>query len=238
MTGLRVLSLEHVPHEGPGLMAAYLQAHTHTLQRHPLHEQAQLPTSVSDWDVLIVMGGPMGVADTEAYPWLADEIRFIKKAIDAGRVVLGICLGAQLIARALGANVQQQDHREIGWYPITFSDEFLATRIGRGLANPLPVLHWHGDRFDLPAGSVPVASSEGCPTQGFLIDEQVLALQFHLEMGPAEIEAMLGPGGESLIADRFVQTADTLRQLATKHAPAAQHALVHVLDGLLNPSSV
>ena len=229
---MRFLTLEHVPEEGPGYLVDFIHTYDGEMKRHRMYDASPLP-QMDNFDVLIIMGGPMGVADDAEYPWLRSEIEFIREANDADKHLLGICLGAQLIARALGADVRQNPVKEIGWYPIQLTDEFLRASMGQGMAATFPVLHWHGDTFDIPQGALPMASSEGCHNQGFLFDGRVLGLQFHLEMGLNEIEVMIRTFGHQLEEDRFVQSPATLRMETLAHQARAQDMLELLLTNWL-----
>lgn len=140
-------------------------------------------------DLLVVLGGPIGAFDDTIYPFIGDELAVILQRLESRRPMLGICLGAQLIARALGASVASMGVKEIGFAPLTLTEE--------GEASPLtalgkvPVLHWHGDRFDIPAGATRLAGTAICANQAFSIDSHVLALQCHLEADPRRIERWL-----------------------------------------------
>lgn len=189
---LRIHHLQHVPYEGLGSMQSALEARQHQLTATHLYLGQGLP-KVQDLDWLIVMGGPMSVSDESLYPWLKEEKKLILQVLQAGKKVLGICLGAQLIAEALGAHVYPNPQPEIGWFGI----ERTATAADTFLASALPprgeVFHWHSDTFDLPEGATALAHSETCKNQGFVVGEQVVALQFHLEITVA--------GARALIAD-------------------------------------
>jgi GMP synthase-like glutamine amidotransferase len=180
---MRVCHLQHVPFEGLGSIQSWLLSQGHKILQTPVFAGEPLP-KVSDFDWLIVMGGPMSANDDAVLPWMAPEKRLIGQAIDAGKEVLGVCLGAQLIATVLGAKVYPNPVREIGWFPIQRS----ADGAGHPFAELFPehgdVFHWHGDTFDLPAGATRLASSPGCLNQAYAVNEQILALQFHLEMTP------------------------------------------------------
>ena len=144
--------------------------------------------ALPDPDLLVVLGGPIGVYETDLYPWLTDEIALLKSRLARGRPTLGICLGAQLMARALGAKVAPGPAKEIGWKTLSLTAE--GEQILKPLAG-LPVLHWHGDRFDLPQGAVSLASTDLCPHQAFRLDRHGLAFQFHPEAWETGFERWL-----------------------------------------------
>jgi len=202
---VRVHHLQHVPFEGLGSMAAWLQDRGHRMTSSHLYRGEPLP-ALDEIDWLIVMGGPMGVADEGRYPWLAAEKRWVRAAIEAGKPVLGICLGAQLIASALGAAVGKSAHREIGWHPVTRTEQAQGTMLGEVLPRSLEVFHWHGDRFEIPAGAVLAAASEACPHQAFSVGDRVVGLQFHLETTPESARALIEHGRDELDRSRYVQS--------------------------------
>lgn len=230
---MRCLCLEHVPEEGPAAIESCLGALGAALERRRLCDDSGLPEHHDGYDLLLVMGGPMGVHDAGEYPWLEAELDFIREALARDRRVFGICLGAQLLARALGAQVRPNPHQEIGWSPVRLTPEFRAAPAGRGLPERLPALHWHRDTFDLPAGTVPVGASGGCATQGFLRGAQALGLQFHLEIGPLELPGLLAAFADQLAPGRFVQDAATLERETAIRAPGARDALATLLAGWL-----
>lgn len=145
--------------------------------------------------LVIVLGGPVGVYESDKYPWLTEEIRLVRERLAAGRPIIGICLGAQLMAAALGARVYPGPAKEVGWGAVTLTPEGLDSALV-----PLvgaPVLHWHGDTFDLPAGAVRLASTAITPNQAFAVGDHALALQFHVEADPERIECwLIGHTGE------------------------------------------
>lgn len=141
-----------------------------------------------DPDLLVLLGGPIGAYERSAYPFLEDELALVRARISRRRPVLGICLGAQLIAAALGADVHPAGVKEIGWASIELAPAGAAGPLG---ALTTPVLHWHGDTFELPAGAVRLASTPGCRNQAFSVGDQVLGLQFHAELRGSAIESWL-----------------------------------------------
>jgi len=206
---MRIHYLQHVPFEGLGSMEEWFAERRHTVSATHLYNGEQLPEQNSfDW--LVVMGGPMGVADEDRYPWLKPEKHFIRATIDSGKPVLGICLGAQLIADALDAAVTGNPQREIGWFPITVAEDARSTAVGKVLADNPEVFHWHGDRFAIPEGAVPLAASEACDNQGFLYDNRVLGLQFHLETTELSARELILNCGDELDGSEFVQGAEQM----------------------------
>jgi GMP synthase-like glutamine amidotransferase len=180
----RVLIFRHVPFEGAGLIEGVLRERDIDFDYVDLYRSGTLAPDDSLYDGLIFMGGPMSVNDDLAYLRLEEEI--LRRGVTQGKPVLGICLGAQLIAKALGGSVRRNPSKEIGWYPLRFTPEAQADPLFSGLSEET-VLHWHGETFDLPLGSVLLASSELCQNQAFRFGRCVYALQFHLEVTPAMI---------------------------------------------------
>ncbi len=180
---MRVHHLRHVEFENLGSIEAWLQSAGHTLSTTRMYANDPLPT-VDQFDWLIVMGGPMSANDDATLPWMGPEKRLIRSTIEAGKRVLGVCLGAQLIAAALGARVYRNPEREIGWFEIQRAPEATQHPFGAIFPSRAEVFHWHGDTFDLPQGAVRLASSAGCLNQAYAVSNHVLGLQFHLEMTP------------------------------------------------------
>ncbi len=202
--------LQHVPFEDLGSMEVWFQAHGHTLSATHLYKEGEPLPQVNSFDWLIVMGGPMSVTDIETYPWLTNEKAFIQQAIDEEKIVLGICLGAQLIADVLGATISKNPHKEIGWFPIQISEDAKATHLGAALPCKFDVFHWHGDMFYIPNKATPIASSEACRNQGFIINNRVLGLQFHLETTPKSALDLTLHCKDELDNSQYVQSAEDM----------------------------
>ena len=188
---MRALVLQHVAVEGPGTLGSYLEARGWKLETVALYEGARLPEDTQGYQAVIVMGGPMGVYDEADYPFLRDEHRFLTRVLAQDVPLLGICLGSQLLAKALGARVYRNPHKEIGWYSVDLTPAGAADLLFAGLTSPVPVFQWHGDAFDLPAGATPLASSPLCTNQAFRYGDRVYGLLFHLELTPAIIHSWL-----------------------------------------------
>ena len=147
------------------------------------------------------MGGPMNVGDYHTHPWMKDEIEWVAVHIlKTGKAVLGICLGAQIIATALGSEVYPGKSKEIGWYEIRFLPGFGDYKICKKLPSARKVFHWHGDTFNIPEGAIRIAESKLFPNQGFIYGKRVIALQFHLEVKPSNVEDLVENCRHELIA--------------------------------------
>ncbi|MET0357465.1 MAG: amidotransferase [Cellvibrio sp.] len=205
---MRIHSLQHIPFEDIGSLHADIEREGFSLSTTRWYKGDSAP-ALESFDVLIVMGGPMGVYDEDIYPWLAAEKSFIKNAIAAGKKIIGICLGAQLIACVLGAKVTRNAHREIGWFPLqtkSNSDHPVA----KILAKCTNVFHWHGDTFELPNNAQLIASSQACEHQAYVIGNQIYGFQFHLETTEDSATALIENCAEDLDGSEFVQTAEEM----------------------------
>lgn len=201
--------LQHVPFEGLGCIESWLNDRGHTVTTTRLHENDLLPNlRTIDW--LIVMGGPMGVDDEAEHPWLAEETEYVQDAIRREKTILGICLGAQLISKALGARVFRNPYREIGWFPITVTESGKTTPLLAGFTGTLMALHWHSDTFHIPDGALHTVESSACRNQSFVYGDRVLALQFHLDLTRAGLERLINNCGDELDDSRYVQRPEQL----------------------------
>ncbi len=152
----------------------------------------------------------MNIYEETTYPWLVQEKQFIEQAIKEDKVVIGICLGAQLIADALGAKIFQNRYKEIGWFPVEFTAEARASSLLGFLPREFRVFHWHGDTFELPSGAIRLAQNEACHNQGFIYNKKVLALQFHLEVGLENVQQIIAHCGNELIKGRYIQQPEEM----------------------------
>lgn len=187
-------------------------------------------------DLLVVLGGPMGVHDEPRHPWLSDEKRFMEGALGRGVKVLGVCLGAQLLAAVLGARVYPNRERELGWLPIELTEDGRRSPLGT-LGRRRTVFQWHGDTFDLPRGGKNLAASVACEHQAFAHGDSVLGLQFHLEMTPAAVAEIIRNCPEDAGAGPFMQEPGTMKRLAPRYAPGLHAALDAMLDRWVFPKT-
>lgn len=203
---MRIHFFQHVPFEDPGYILTWCGQKNIKVTFTRFYENAVIPDPAS-YDCLVVMGGPMGVYDEKDYPWLKTEKAAIASAINAQIPVLGICLGAQLVASALGAGVYKNKEKEIGWFDIHFTPEGIAAPFFKKNHNdPLTVFHWHGDTFDLPENAKLLASSEACKNQAFIYGSGVIGLQFHFEVTEAGLAVMLQNGKAELVSGKYIQS--------------------------------
>ena len=225
--------LQHVAFEDAGIINAWLDAHRADVGVTRFDEAAALPDPAG-LDLLVVMGGPMSVNDEAEHPWVVAEKRFIAQAVAQGTAVLGICLGAQLIAAAQGARVYRNAEKEIGWFDIE------AVEAPQGCFAFPPrctVMHWHGETFDLPPGAHRLTASAGCANQAFQLGERVIGLQFHLEMTDANLRAILANCRGELRTARFVQTEAEILDAGPQHFAATHALMAQLLDYLTRPTA-
>ncbi len=203
---MRIHYLQHKPYESPGCILDWANKNGHSLSATKFYEGINFP-ELSDFDFLIIMGGPMGVYDEDKYPWLIEEKKFIKESIQNNKIVLGICLGSQLIADSLGSKVYKNKFKEIGWFPVKIKNRH---KFFSALPQEIKTAHWHGDTFDLPAGAVHIAESSACKNQAFVFNDRVIGLQFHLEFTVESLKELINNGREELVKDKYVQTEDEI----------------------------
>lgn len=206
---MKIHYLQHVPFEDPANILGWAELRGHKLSRTLLYEGDALPENDA-FDALIIMGGPMSVHDEALYPWLVQEKEFIGKAIAAGKPILGICLGAQLIAECLGAEVMVNPQKEIGWFPVRLTSEVLGLPIAAALPYEFNAFHWHGETFGIPKGAVRLGNSEATENQGFLYGDRVIGLQFHLESTRESVAELCSHGEQELLPGPFVQSASMM----------------------------
>jgi GMP synthase-like glutamine amidotransferase len=228
---MRIHVVQHVPFEGPGMIGEWAEEQGHDLSIGlALTEEYPEP---HDIDFLVVMGGPMDADDEDTSPWLVAEKHFIASAIASGRLVLGVCLGSQIIAEVIGGRVKRAPEREIGWYSVRLTEDGANEPLFDRWPDEAIVGHWHGDTFDLPLGLEPAISSEVTPNQAFVYDHRVVGLQFHLEWDEETLAALfehcsedLDDGGPTTMSEEeFAEQMD-------ERIPACRELLFGLLDDM------
>jgi GMP synthase-like glutamine amidotransferase len=217
---------KHVPFEDIGSIRSWLTTADYTITCTPFFKSANLP-ALKEIDLLIVMGGPMSVNDEKRYPWLVPEKQFIRQMVMSGKPVLGICLGSQLIASAMGAKVYPNSVKEIGWFPIygvSSSDRSIFR-----FPQSVQAFHWHGETFDLPTGATHLAKSDGCENQAFQLGQSVIGLQFHLETTLQSAQDLVKHCRDELVLAPYIQTE---KEILSAN-PAQYQSINHMMDNIL-----
>lgn len=226
---MRVACVSHVPFEGPGSIAEWAAARGHELSR--IDARIGAFPDPSDVDLLVVLGGPMSTGDVLRHPWLATERAYLARCADAGPLMLGICLGSQLLAEAIGGTVRTASEPEIGWFPVRLGPVARTSPWFAGWPETFVAGHWHGDTFDLPVGVEPAASSDLTANQAFVArGGRVVGLQFHLEWTPEALRALVCSAPEDLMhPGAHIATAEQLLE-ATEQMATGRGLLFRMLD--------
>ena len=225
---MRILAFDHVPTESLGAIETWASENSHTVAHHQWYGSTSLP-DLSTWDLLFVMGGPMNIYEDSKFPWLATEKAYLDKAIAAGKWMVGICLGSQLLADRLGGQVTRNREPEIGWHSIRRHLEADSDPIFGALPQEFEVMHWHGDTYATPPEAIQAYSSEACRNQAFR-KGHVLGLQCHLELTPKSLEGLVAGFADEPLG-KYVQTPEQF--LSRQNAFAAvKESLFAFLDAL------
>ena len=230
---MRAHCMMNIGFEGPGYITDWINQHGYSMQVWRLFENPSLP-DVEDVDFLVIMGGPMNIYEEEGYPYLAGEKELIKACILEQKHVLGICLGAQLIADALGEKVFKNRENEIGWFPVHLDGDSEGHEIYSVFPGTFTPFHWHGETFNLPEGARLLGSSAACRNQGFLYGNHVLALQFHLEITPQIVDGLWQHASDDLTAGTYVQSVAEIRD-GLGNCPGNKIFFFQLLDSFLGP---
>lgn len=227
---MKLHALYHVPFEDVGTIAHWARDRGHELVASNLYAD-DLPPDPAAYDLLLVMGGPMSVTEEEQYPWLKAEKDAIRAALDAGKGVLGVCLGAQLLAEVLGGRVTTNPAKEIGWFEVGLTPEGAAHPLFAGFPAAFPAFHWHGDTFSIPPGATRAAFSEACANQAFVKGDRVAGLQFHLETGPPNMANLIKHCRHELVPEPFIQTDKDMHNNRPSF-PGLKERLYTLMDNL------
>ncbi|PIQ44152.1 MAG: amidotransferase [Gammaproteobacteria bacterium CG11_big_fil_rev_8_21_14_0_20_46_22] len=226
---MRLHTIQHVPFEGLGHIRHWAEIKNASFSVSLPFQSVDFPHP-DEFDVLVIMGGPMGVHDHDQHPWILNEKHFIEQALKAGKQVIGVCLGAQMIADVLGGTVTRNQLPEIGWFPIRWTDEAKAMPMFAGLPELSTVYHWHFDAFSLPSGAVRLAYSEATENQAFLYGDQALALQCHLEMEPRVVQSLVSRFPEVLdTTQHYIQSAEVMLEDNARFEQSS-HFLYQILN--------
>lgn len=229
---MRIHALRHLQFEGLGLIQPWIWNHGHSLtETHFWNPESKLP-EMDSFDFLVVMGGSMNVDEEIEYPWLVAEKAFIGECIRQNKKILGICLGAQLIARATGRKVGRSPQKEIGWFPVEKKFEKHSLFPLFDHRKEIPMMHWHGDMFDIPTDAQALFSTKGCPNQGFSMnDNRVIGLQFHPELSDQHIRLFFEDENEEFVtAEQFIQTPEDILKESKHHVLLSRQVLYDLLD--------
>ena len=207
---MRLHYLQHVPFENPGSILTWASKNGHLLTNTQLYKNDPFPEQ-RDFDWLVVMGGPMNIYEEEIYPWLAAEKAFIRDAIASGKVIIGLCLGGQLLADVIGGKVTKNPYQEIGWLPVRLSEEARSSPLFSFFPQQPIVFQWHGDTFSiLPEDAKCIAESDACQHQAFMYRKRVFGFQYHLENTLSIIKGLVENCGGEMVPDVYVQTPEEL----------------------------
>lgn len=228
---MKIHWIQHVPFEGLGCIETWAVRNGHDLECVRQWAGDSLPP-VEEIAFLVVMGGPMGVHDVAEFPWLETETAFVAEAIAGDAPVLGICLGAQVIAHSLGAAVTRNAEKEIGWFPVTLTGDAAASGLFSSVARDFNAFHWHGETFEIPAGAIRLAVSDACANQAFAIDDRVVGLQFHLEVGAQNIAALIENCGDELVDGPWIDSAEAMMSEPAR-CDAANQIMFEILDRMV-----
>ena len=234
---MRIHVIQHVEAEGPAMIREWAQESGHELAI--TMAPAGVFPATDDLDFLVVLGGPMDADDEHASPWLIPEKRFVAEAIATGKLVLGVCLGAQIIAEILGARIQRGEEREIGWHPVSLTDHGHSEPLFADWPEHVVVGHWHNNTFDLPMGMAAALESEITMNQAFVFDDRVVGLQFHLEWDETALQTMLDvEAGDLEDRSGHVMSATEFTDEMPDHIPVCRELLFTLLDDLDTLGSV
>ncbi len=231
MSDSKIYILQHVAFEGPGFIEDWLKKHHKSYEIVHMYAGDAIPKGNSaNIAGLIIMGGPMNIYEDELYPWMNAEKELIRHCIDHNIPTLGICLGSQFIADALGSDVYHHKYKEIGWFKVqqifdgTFESEL----------DEYKVFHWHGETFDAPKKSIHLFESKGCEQQAFQYGEHVIALQFHLELGKDHIKELEEHLRPDLKKAPYIQKWDEITEISKEHIQENKKLLFNILKHLFD----
>jgi len=221
--------IQHMPFEHPASIADWAAEKNHITSYTRVFEDPAFP-SMDAFDMLVIMGGVMGVYEENEYAWMPAEKAFIKRAIQAKKKVFGVCLGAQFIAESLGAKVFPHITKEIGWFEV---EKVAPHKLTQKLPQIFTTFHWHGDTFNLPDNAIQLFKTEGCAQQGFVYNDHVAGLQFHMEVKEDLLNGMTENERAELIKDKYVQTEEEVKSLMQQYINQQKKFMYEFLDAFI-----
>jgi len=216
---------QHLDIESPGMILGWAAERGHSISFTRFFD-GETASGLSQPDLLIIMGGSMGANDDALFPWMAGEKEFIREAIRQNTRILGICLGSQLLATCLGANVRKNRQEEIGYFPVSATAEAASDKVFRNMPSPWKVFHWHGDTFEIPAGARHIASSKACANQAFTLG-RFTGIQFHPEADAQLVSELINKWGHTLVTADYVQPPSEI--LRNAREPSQDRAVLYKL---------
>ena len=223
----------HAPFEKLGIIEDWALEREHAMNGTQPYAGEKLPR-VEEFDVLIVMGGPQSVGDLDAYPYLKDEINLISEALQENKIIIGVCLGAQLISEALGAPTEKSPQKEIGMFFVELTQEGKLDSVFKDFPRQFNVMHWHGDMPGVPEGAAVLAQSKGCPRQIIRYNDRVYGFQCHLELTKKSVEDLIGHCPEDLAPGTYIQPA---REMLSSDFNSVNHHMKNILDRIVQKAS-
>ena len=227
---MRIHFIQHMPFEYPASIADWATEKNYISTYTKVFEEPIFP-SINSFDMLVIMGGVMGVYEEDEYDWMTAQKAFIKQSIEAKKKVFGVCLGAQFIAEALGANVFPHTLKEIGWLPV---EKVAMHQLTNNFPQTFTTFHWHGDTFTLPENAVHLFRTKGCAQQGFLYQNHVAGFQFHMEIKEDLLTGMTENERSELIKDSYVQTEDEIKNLTPQHISQQKKYMHDFLEAFIS----
>lgn len=230
---MKLLVIQHSAADRAAAIGPYLDQQQHEVKTVRIDQQDAIPTTV-EADVLMTFGGAASLTSGTPPPWVEPEQDLLRRYVESGRRVLGICFGAQLLASALGAPVRRNDEPEVGWHQVRQVEG--GSKVVEAMSTSMTVLQWHQDTFGIPAGASRIFESEVCQNQGFCLADRVFGLQFHLEADARTVQSFVAVSKKRELESRFVQTREEILAGIEIHLAAQTRELNRFLQRFLAPS--
>lgn len=225
---MRITCIRHISFEKIGVIEQWAQINGCQLTEIKSYLGEKLP-KLDDFDLLVILGGPQSATELDKYIYLSEEIELIKQSVSAGKLLLGICLGAQLISVALGGETSKSAEKEIGIYQVNLTEEGKNSTLFSGFTSNFPCMQWHGDTFSIPKGAKLLASSEACTNQAFSYGDSVFGMQFHLEVTKEIVKDVISHCSEDLSPSKYTQSSNEIINSEFEVINFAMHKILNNL---------